>query len=140
MYVKHAFLIYHLCIQEAPVLLPCNSYVFWEINLLDKLQQKKKLLKTFSYFSLYSAIKEQRCYPVLFNKINFSSIYKIFGIGFWLHLVTIQLKLKFEADQRVRLASINTLFTLKIATKNVPAETPNVLLGKFENFKLLNNK
>ena len=68
MYVKHAFLIIYLYIQEAPVLLPSNSYVFWEINSPDKLQLKKKLLKTSSFFSLYSAIKEQRRYPVLFNE------------------------------------------------------------------------
>ena len=76
-YVKHAFLIIYLCIQEAPVLLPSNSYVFWEINSLDKLQLKKKMLKTSSFFSLYSAIKEQRRHPVLFNEINFSSNFKL---------------------------------------------------------------
>ena len=36
-YVKHAFLIIYLCIQEASVLLPSNSYVFGEINSLEKL-------------------------------------------------------------------------------------------------------
>ena len=153
-HVKHTFLIIYLCIQEAPVLLPSNSYVFWEINSLDKLQLKFKMLKTSSLFSLYSAIKEQGHYFVLFNKIKFSSSFKlklrwiysiscqetwvkIFGIGFWLQLLTIQFKSKFKADQRMRLASIYICFASTIATKNAPAETP---IFYWEKFKLLDFK